>query len=183
MSVELLDKNHENEMVETLSDAFSEDPMMEWIANIPDSNQDKIGSILENNRWICRGMNRSVLSQKRGVMFGVMEGGQMAGAMSVIPSIHQPPGLLSWIIYATFQGDMPPYERSKAKYGEWAGKRLDSMDILTKKRKHIMKPYPKHIYLQQIGVRREFQGKGIGKKIFKTLFIRSCRLTSGTCVP
>ena len=40
-------------------------------------------------------------------MFGVMEGGQMAGAMSVIPSIHQPPGLLSWIIYATFQALIP----------------------------------------------------------------------------
>jgi len=72
-SVKLLDKSHENEMVETMSDAFSEDPMMEWISNIPDSNQDKIGSILENNRWLCRGMNRSVLRQKRRVIFGVME--------------------------------------------------------------------------------------------------------------
>merc|ERR1711862_933539 len=52
----------------------------------------------------------------------------------------------------------------------WSGKRVQSMDILSKKRKDIMKSYPKHIYLMQIGVRRQFQGKGIGKKLFKTLF-------------
>uniref|UniRef100_A0A7S3VDU6 N-acetyltransferase domain-containing protein n=1 Tax=Chaetoceros debilis TaxID=122233 RepID=A0A7S3VDU6_9STRA len=170
LSVKLLDKSHENEMVETTSDAFSEDPMMQWIANIPESNQDKIGSILELNRWLNLGLNKSSLRQKKGVMFGVTEGGQMAGAMSVIPSSQQPLGLFSWILYVMFQGGVPPYEKNKAKYGKWAGKRIESMDILTKKRKAIMKPYPKHIYLQQIGVRKEFQGKGIGKKLYKTLF-------------
>jgi len=94
----------------------------------------------------------------------------MVGAMYVIPSSQEAPGFFSWAIYSMFQGGWSPYEINKTKYGKWARERVESMGIFSKKRKDIMKPYPKHIYLQQIGIRREFQGKGIGKKLFKTLF-------------
>ena len=47
------------------------------------------------------------------------------------------PSVFSWIMFI----------RNQVNYAKWTGKRVDSMNILTKKGKTSMKPYPKHIYL------------------------------------
>lgn len=174
-SVKLLETSNEDEMVEALADAFVEDPMLVWCAQIPDnvSDLEKKTAQLDFNRWMVRGLNGLVLSRKRGVTLGVMEGNQMAGSMSLVPSSCNPPqGVLDWLIYAFFKGGMPPNEKKETKknYGPLCQARTDAISVLAKKRKDTMKPYPKHIYLQQIGVRGEFQGKGIGGKLFRTLF-------------
>jgi len=153
-----------------LVDAFLEDPLFQWMANFPDSNQDKEGSMQEFGRWTIKGMERKVLRRKRGVVFGVMDGNKIAGAICVIPSSLKPAGMLDWMLYAIFHEGMPPWEAKKKDYGKWTAKRMESMDVLNKKRNIIMKPYPGHIYLLQVGVRREFHGKGMGGKLFRMLF-------------
>merc|ERR1712038_155698 len=73
-------------------------------------------------------------------------------------------------MYGIFKAGSPPWEKNKKNYGSFVNKRLQAMDIIPKKRKKIMKPHPEHIYLQQVGVRREHHGKGFGGKLFRMLF-------------
>mmetsp|Transcript_3181 Transcript_3181/g.3694 ORF Transcript_3181/g.3694 Transcript_3181/m.3694 type:complete len:259 (-) Transcript_3181:63-839(-) len=171
LSIKLLDGGDENEMVDICVDAFMDDPMFQWIANIPDSNQDKEESLRELCQWSIRGINRAVLRQEKGAVFGVMEGTEIAGAMALVPSGCQPPGIFALLKYALLEcGGLPPWMSNKANYGKWTDKRIDEADYLTKHRKRILEPHPKNIYLQLIGVGREFQGKGVGGKLFRMLF-------------
>merc|ERR1712224_932094 len=50
------------------------------------------------------------------------------------------------------------------------GKRANALDKLNTKRIEIMKPYPDHIYLKMVGVRGDSQGKGVGGRMFRSLF-------------
>mmetsp|Transcript_15109 Transcript_15109/g.22254 ORF Transcript_15109/g.22254 Transcript_15109/m.22254 type:complete len:258 (+) Transcript_15109:50-823(+) len=173
-SIKFLETNNEDEMVEILADAFVNDPLFVWLAQKPDSLSDleKKRAQLDYNRWLCRGLNSLVLSRKRGVVLGVKEGNQMAGSMCLVPSSCNPPGILDWIIYYFFKGGIPPYEQKEAKnnYGPMCQSRIDSMGVLVKKRKEAMKPYSEYIYLYQVAVHSDFQGKGFGGKLFNTLF-------------
>lgn len=170
LSVRILEEKDEDEMVDTLADAFLEDPMVQWLAGIPDSDEKKEASIKTMNRWSFRAMDEPTIRQKNGAMFGVMDGSKMAGAMSIIPSSHQPRGIFGLIMYTIFKGGLPPWVVNKKNYGKFINQRSESLFILTKKRKENMAPYPRHIYLLQVGVRREHHGKGVGGKLFRMLF-------------
>eukprot|EP00553_Chaetoceros_curvisetus_P006424 CAMPEP_0204612042 /NCGR_PEP_ID=MMETSP0717-20131115/146_1 /ASSEMBLY_ACC=CAM_ASM_000666 /TAXON_ID=230516 /ORGANISM="Chaetoceros curvisetus" /LENGTH=252 /DNA_ID=CAMNT_0051623955 /DNA_START=57 /DNA_END=815 /DNA_ORIENTATION=- len=169
-SVKLLGIADEKEMVRTIADAFVDDPMMRWFASLPESLPNQEVSMFSLISWITRGMNRKMLKQKTGAVFGVLEGTKLAGAMSVIPSSQEPVGKVGLMTYAIFGGGCPPYEITKKNYGKYTAARVDSIDIHRVKRIEHMKPYPGHIYLQQVGVRREYQGKGVGGKLFQMLF-------------
>lgn len=173
-TIKFLQPTDEDEMVETIADAFIDDPLFRWIANIPKSNPDPNGAMMTLIRWVARGLNRLMLNRKRGVMVGAMDmSDTMQGAMSIMPSSYKPAGDFGWIMYIFFQGGgLPPYEKTEMKenYGPWCSKRMDCLATFAQKRDEIMKPYPRFIYLQQIGVRCEHQGKGIGGRLYRALF-------------
>jgi len=169
-SIKLLDLSYEDEFADTIADAFAEDPMLHWMTQIPDSNQNKEQSLIAAMRWFTLGMNRHLLKQRKGAVFGIMDGTKMAGAMALIPSSQQSPGIFAGVMHMIFHGGSPPWDATKEDYGEWTSKRLESMDVLTKKRNEYKKSYPRFIYLQQVGVRRDFRGKKLGGKLFRTLF-------------
>lgn len=172
-TIKFLQPTDEDEMVETIADAFIDDPLFRWIANIPKSNADPNEAMMALNRWVVGGMNRLMLNRKRGVMVGAMDmGDTMQGAMSIVPSNDKPAGDFNWVMYVFFKGGLPPYEKKETKenYGPWCSKRVDCLGTLVQKRNEIMKPYPRFIYLQQIGVRCNFQGMGVGGRLYRALF-------------
>lgn len=181
--LEFLTKHDENEMVDVLAEAFIEDPLMVWLTHAPPSlspSQQK-SAVLDLNKWLCRGMNKNMLTGNRGVVIGMKEKKantndvdcKLIGAMSIVLPNKKPPGIFNWILYS-IMNTSPSYDKTKKRnYGPMHTKRLESTYILDEKREKVMiEKYntKEYIYLQTIGVLKEYCGKGHGKRMLSVLF-------------
>lgn len=173
-TVKILDKNDLDQSIETMADAFLNDPLMDWLAGVDKSNPKRDELVLAMLRWLYPLIFRSILHQGRGVTLGVPdvddEGSQskFTGAMAVIPSGCKETTMLEAILFFIREGYI--FHKEKDKYGKFSSKRMETLGVLTKKKKSILKPYPEHIYLLSVGVRRDSHGQGVGGKLFRALF-------------
>jgi len=169
-NITILTKDDQEEFVNVLADSFSEDPMLQWVADLPEeSSADKRHATLLDLSTYIFGLN--VMTIKRGTVMGVKDSDNcIQGVMCVIPSGSR--FSTTWdILWHTLKKGLPPMYKSKTKadYGKMSAKRLDSLDGLTKRRKILMKNYTQWIHLQTIGVHRLHQGKGVGGKLLRSL--------------
>jgi len=182
--ISILTKHDKEEFVNVLADSFSEDPLFQWVANLPEESSDgttapvstsisitpakRHDTLVDLNTYIF-GLNAMTL--KRGTVMGVKDSDDcIQGVMCVIPSGSRM--VTGWdIIRHILKKGLPPMYRlkTKADYGKMSTKRLDSLYAMTKRRKTLMKSYPQWIYLQTIGVNRLHQGKGVGGKLLRSL--------------
>ena len=169
-NITILTKDDQEELVNVLADSFSEDPMFQWVADLPEeSSADKRHETLLDLSTYIFGLN--VMTLKRGTIMGVKDSDNcIQGVMCVIPSGSR--FSTRWdILRQILKNGLPPMYKSKTKadYGKISTKRLDCLVVMTKRRKILMKSYTQWIYLQTIGVHRLHQGKGVGGKLLRSL--------------
>merc|ERR1719188_757359 len=115
-------------------------------------------------------MNRGILSGERGVAFGIKDKESLAGVMTIVPSsCSREPNAKDF----TFSPSPTEQEGTKSKYGSSHTQRLESLGLLDGKCDTIMKEAygtNKFIYLKAVGVLKEHQGKGFGKRLLMVLF-------------
>jgi len=184
-SLTILGKDDEDRMVDTMVDAFLDDPLFRWFANAPDANAEREQElVVDLCKWMFPGTLKHNSSGRLGVALGVQLEDEefqndgkassltpetvMAGAIAITPSSCDSPSNLDWTFHI-LQNGLPPCYTKKG-FGPFATKRLESSFILDDKRRAIMKNHEKHLYLLQVGVRKRFQGKGIGGKLMCALF-------------
>lgn len=178
-----LARSDETVLNETLSDAFLDDPMFKWAANLSPSSdiEEERKKMLPLVRWLTGLATSTSFGYKYdGVFIGVEEGSSisgcesaspkmMVGAMNMVLSTGWEPNILDIIMYVIKHGS-PIFQDKEGIYGPLAMKRLTALDVFSKKRFEITKDYPNHIYIKMVGTRRDWHGKGIGGTMFRPLF-------------
>mmetsp|Transcript_554 Transcript_554/g.910 ORF Transcript_554/g.910 Transcript_554/m.910 type:complete len:284 (+) Transcript_554:50-901(+) len=171
-SVSMMSGNVDKEgAVETLADAFKEDPWFVWAADIPQ------GTTSADKEKTMTKMNKNLFN----LMFYVYPGAlhlvirgrnnQVVASMNICPSSNHEESFLKMIM-AMFKFGLPPMYKSKEKknYGPHSRKRLETSSLLAKRRKAHMEDTERWIYLQTIGVRSDQRGQGHGKTLLTALF-------------
>jgi len=186
--VTLEEKDYE-ELIRIWADAFSEDPLMAWTAGLTSTQQlddeKKEELKLKIGKFLLGWMNRPILIRKKGIVVGVKkapganggDGGDssssslsLAGAVSVMHGSNNNETTWDFISNILRLGFPPFYTKEKKNYAPHGDKRLESMDVLSKRRHILMKDTNKnYIYIQTIGVPSEHQGKGIGGKLMRAV--------------
>mmetsp|Transcript_27810 Transcript_27810/g.55690 ORF Transcript_27810/g.55690 Transcript_27810/m.55690 type:complete len:259 (+) Transcript_27810:72-848(+) len=184
----ILSKNEFDPVVEVLTDAFQKDPVLLWMAAESKDKKDEL------KQHITIGMSwaiRPILVRGKGVVIGVKDGGgedtaqgdQIVGAVS-LSSSDQYDSILD-ILTSLFALGKPLTMKSefKKEFGPMSEKRMKLLFILSKKRVEIMRTekLPNYIYIRQIGVMMEHQGKGLGGKLLRTI-IRIAELLGNTAL-
>lgn len=189
-TAKLTKKQDSEQLVQVLADAFVQDPLFGWMANLPSesspSNTSTSGTtspspaemdhqrrkiILHLNQYCFRMIGS--LTLKHGTILGVKDkkDGSIMGVMCVMAPVAAIKTFnLNWLFYALRRG-LPPTHASSTKsdYGKMAEKRLDYFDVIIKRRKELMKTYTNWIYLQTIGVHSSHQGQGVGGRLLRSL--------------
>jgi len=170
----ILSKNEFDPVVEVLNDAFQEDPLLLWIAAEAKDKKDLLKQLNDMSYAI-----RPILIRGKGVVIGVKDGGgedtaqgdRIVGAVS-LSSSDQYDSILD-ILTSIFTFGLPLCMKSefKKEFGPMSEKRMNFLGILSKKRVEIMRTekLPNYIYIRQIGVMMEHQGKGLGGKLLRTV--------------
>lgn len=166
-----LDKRRKQDVWNVLADAFSQDPLMQWLAGLRGRKDEEKRLLLEFNRSICGVINWPILARKKGVMLGVQGAdGSLQAAMSVVPSGCNHETVLDTLSSLIHVGMPPIYKRAKKYYGPLAQERVEELEKLSKKRKNIMKSVgSQYLYIQQVGVLSSYQGKGLGGKLLRAV--------------
>jgi len=184
LPISIISKEQFDSVIDVITDAFQKDPAMIWLAS---EARDETNEVQQMIKYLCSWINRPILIRGKGIVIGVKDDGRgeirhtasgttlqnnndrIVGAVSLLPSSQENDSIIDVLSNALSLG-IPPMHKSRWKklYGPISAQRLDYTDILKKKQKHIMLQtlkHPKFIYVQQIGVLTEFQGKGVGKKL------------------
>lgn len=170
-SVSVMSSDAEKEgAVETLADAFKEDPYFVWLADFQQGTSvaDKEKTMINMNKNL---FNVSFHAYPGQLPLVVTENNQVVASMNICPSSNHEESFLKMIM-AMFKFGLPPMYKSKEKknFGPNSIKRLEAYSLLEKRRKVHMKCTKRWIYLQSIGVRSDHHGKGHGKKLLTVLF-------------
>lgn len=166
----LLGKKDEDEVAETLTNAFIDDPSFNWLVNLDDVDiEKKKNTVYKSNKWFMRMMNQHLLDKRSGIMLGVpgnseSNPNQLAGALAVVPGGTNSITLFDFIKYSIKNRKTFPKNDCGPKFLERMEK---SSSIYEKKKRKYIKG--RFIYLQQVGVLAEFQGRGVGGKMLKPL--------------
>jgi len=170
----ILDANGEQKMIHIFAESFLNDPLMKWIGGLGDHSSDENKKDLQYklNKSMMTWVNRPILVNKKGVVVGVTASdGTLAGAVSVMPGQSNTDTCLDLINGMIHAGAPPVYGGpTKKSYAPGGDKRSDSLDVLGKKRKELMKNEDlNYMYIQTIGVMQSHQGQGLGGKLLKTI--------------
>eukprot|EP00568_Trieres_chinensis_P009344 CAMPEP_0183294578 /NCGR_PEP_ID=MMETSP0160_2-20130417/2864_1 /TAXON_ID=2839 ORGANISM="Odontella Sinensis, Strain Grunow 1884" /NCGR_SAMPLE_ID=MMETSP0160_2 /ASSEMBLY_ACC=CAM_ASM_000250 /LENGTH=256 /DNA_ID=CAMNT_0025455927 /DNA_START=85 /DNA_END=855 /DNA_ORIENTATION=+ len=172
-TVSFLTKEDEDDVTEVMARSFINDPLFNWMSNVDEAKPNQKELILDLNRWIFKFTNGRALRRKKGVVIGAQADGSLAGAMTIVP--HGPNtsdvDFFSVLLSIIKMGLPPIYKKgTKGQYGPMAVKRMDSLEILGKRKKEHMKKHSRWIFLSLVGVLHEHQGKGVGSSMFRALF-------------
>jgi len=175
-----LDKRSEQQLTGLFADSFMSDPLMLWLTGLNTSgaggiiDKAKRQLVLKSNKTMMGWSNRPILSRKKGVVLGLeTNDGTLAGAISLVPSYSDHESVMD-IISNIIKVGIPPTisGKTKKKYGPMSKERLETLSVLPKKRKEIMKHIngcTKYVYIQTLGVSTSYQGKGYGGKLLRTI--------------
>ena len=156
--------------VETLADAFKEDPYFVWVADFQQgtTTADKEKTMIKMNKYL---FNVSFHVYPGQLPLVITENNQVVASMNICSSSNHEESFLKMIM-AMFKFGLPPMYKSKEKknFGPNSIKRLEAYSLLERRRKAHMKCTKRWIYLQSIGVRSDQRGKGHGKRLLTMLF-------------
>eukprot|EP00585_Thalassiosira_rotula_P002774 CAMPEP_0196143446 /NCGR_PEP_ID=MMETSP0910-20130528/13381_1 /TAXON_ID=49265 /ORGANISM="Thalassiosira rotula, Strain GSO102" /LENGTH=254 /DNA_ID=CAMNT_0041404907 /DNA_START=17 /DNA_END=781 /DNA_ORIENTATION=- len=167
--VSFLSKSDEDNALDVLADAFKEDPMFAWVAELDDDDPNKTQKMLKLGKSMHAWVNHRLIVGKRGVALGVRSNQDLVGCMSLSPSSCATRTQIWDDVMVMFKFGLPPMYKEKGAYGPHSSKRAEKLEVLTKKRKEHMKGIKRWIYLQTLGVSFDHHGKGHGKKLLQLL--------------
>lgn len=167
----LLEPKDYDGMIDVLAEAFLEDPMATYVTGLDGLaiDQTKKRELQTKcNEFFMAWVNRPILVRKKGVALGIQENGELVGAMTLVPGGTKTDGFFDVVTNLMATGPPPFYTSEKTNYSPFADKRLESLGELPKRKKELMKGKD-YIYLQTVGVKSAFQGKGYGGMMLKLL--------------
>jgi len=167
--ISFLSKSDEDSALDVFADAFKEDPMLAWVAELDDDDPNKTQKMLKLGRSLHAYINHSYIIGTRGVALGVRSKQNLVGCMSISPSSCATRTQMWDDLIAMFKFGPPPMYKEKGEYGPHSKKRLEKLAMLTKKRNEHMKGIKRWIHLQTLGVSFDHHGKGHGKKMLQLL--------------
>lgn len=171
----LLDSGDVLKVRELMADVFIDDPMMEWIADIPNGDREgKRELVRMMNSNLSGWINRPILARNKGAGIGVTDSkGVLCGAITVVPSAVNHESFVDSITNLLCVGVPPMFAGShKHDFGPMAGKRLKSLENLTKKRNIEMpKINSRWIYVQQFGILDSHRGHGLGRYLLEKIVL------------
>mmetsp|Transcript_22845 Transcript_22845/g.40746 ORF Transcript_22845/g.40746 Transcript_22845/m.40746 type:complete len:258 (+) Transcript_22845:1-774(+) len=168
--ISFLSKSDEDNALDVFADAFKEDPMIAWVAELDDDDPNKTQKMLKLGKSMHAYVNHRHIIGARGVALGVRSNQtNLVGCMSLSPSSCATKRQMWDDLIAMFKFGLPPMYKEKGVYGPHSKKRLEKLEVLTKKRKDHMKGIKRWIYLQALGVSFDHHGKGHGKKMLQLL--------------
>lgn len=163
-----MSNNEKEAALDTLADAFKEDPYFSWVADFQSGDTEKERKMKTMNKYFFQ----LQFYLYRGVPMVIKDrNNQVVGTMNICPSSSQNESILRMLLAMVKYG-FPPMYKSKEKkmYGPNSRRRLEASEILVKRRKAHMKGIKRWIYLPCIGIRSDQQGSGHGKKLLELLF-------------
>lgn len=167
--VSFLAKSDEDDALDVFANAFKEDKMFTWVAQLDNDDPNRDQKMLTLSRNLHVYANHRLIVRTRGVALEVRDrNNDLVGCMAIAPSScaneRMIDSIAAWRI-----GGWPPMYKSKAEYGPFARQRLEKLQMLKGLRNKHMKDTKKWIYLQTIGVHPDQHGKGYGKKMLQLL--------------
>lgn len=170
----ILDAKDEQKTMHVFAESFLNDPLMKWVGGldgVSSSDEKKKELQYKFNKTMMAWVNRPILVSKKGVVVGVTASdGSLAGAVSVMPGQSKTDTCMDYVNGIIFAGIPPIYTGDKMSYAHGADKRCESLDVLGKKRKELMKDADlNYVYIQTIGVLSSYQGQGLGGKLLKSI--------------
>jgi len=170
-SIVLLEPKDYDGMIDIFAEAFLEDPMATYVSGLDGLDIDptnKRERQTKCNKSFMHWVNRPILVRNKGVALGIQENGELVGAMTLVPGGTKTDGFFDVVTTLFATGPPPFYTSEKTNYAPFADKRLESLGELTKRKNELMKDKD-YIYVQTIGVKSAFQGKGYGGMMLKLL--------------
>ena len=167
----LLEPKDYDGMIDVFAEAFLEDPMATYVSGLDGLDIDptnKRERQTKCNKSFMHWVNRPILVRNKGVALGIQENGELVGAMTLVPGGTKTDGFFDVVTTLIATGPPPFYTSEKTNYAPFADKRLESLGELAKRKKELMKDKD-YIYVQTIGVKSAFQGKGYGGMMLKLL--------------
>ena len=169
----LLESKDYDEMIDVFADAFLEDPLALYVSGLDGLEIDatkKKELQLKCNVHINGWVNRPILVRNKGVAVGIKDPvtSTLAGAMTLSPGSVKTNGFWDVVTTMFAVGAPPFYTKEKVNYGLHADKRLESLVDLTERKKQVMED-KEYIYVQTLGVKNIFQGKGYGGLLLRLL--------------
>ncbi len=151
-------------------EAFEDDNLVSWLANLDENCVDHQQSMNDLNSYLndfTNGYHRT--GKERNTTVGVRnEDNELVGWMSLSPNADQ--GGRFKDLLSILRSGPPPMYKMKEKYGIHSQKRLHEMDKITKARRECMKPTKKWFYLNTICVSKGYQrGKGYGSTLLQMM--------------
>lgn len=166
--ISFLSPSDESEILAVWADAFIQDPMVLWVAELDDNDPEKTPKLNDLNKYMMSWLNHRAINGSRGMVVGMRSAeNDLIGCMSILPSSCTKERIFDTIRSIVKLGIPPMYKSKKTGmyYGTHSAVRLESLGILPKARAKHMKDIKRWIYLQTIGVRTNRHGKGYGKKM------------------
>jgi len=167
----LLEPKDYDGMIDVFAEAFLEDPMATYVSGLDGLDIDptnKRERQTKCNKSFMHWVNRPILVRNKGVALGIQENGELVGAMTLVPGGTKTDGFFDVVTTLISTGPPPFYTSEKTNYAPFADKRLESLAELAKRKNELMKEKD-YIYVQTIGVKSAFQGKGYGGMMLKLL--------------
>lgn len=167
---DVLSKKDTSDLVDVFSDAFYNDPMVNYVGYIQDTASDKEKCKKDLLKFMFGWMTTDIVKQKYGMGLGVKQNGILVGGILVVPSGCDERESVFTVIRRLFQTGFPPTENKKD-FHPFASKRLNQLTDIVTRRLQLLKElgHKRYIYIQTVGVKTTEQGKGIGKKLLQLI--------------
>ena len=149
----LLDKNDFDPAVDVFAKAFTNDPAMCWLGGLDENDPRKEEKMYRLNSSLFRlGLDHSI-RQSRGFTLGTKEDGDLVGCVNLIPGCFHEERIRDLFV-SIWRHGLPTNVTwgASSDYCSNSASRLMKMDVITEKRKAIMKDTTNWISLNAVAV-------------------------------